>query len=293
MDALGAEFPGVRGALGLARRPAVARELPLAALVSGVGAAFVVRAIAQLAVVPTYGLLFPLTEPHPSWLTPRLLMDAPAEGAAGMVLARAGGRAAVLAYVLLELLVLAAALPARLFFCGRSPQPSDPGACSYAASVVDRWPLWLALAAGVLAHRLLATRGEGSNQLLRAAGAFSLVITVAANGWSIWLVTHFPAGGSTGSVTYAAGQVVAGAVAGTLLWRSSLARPLLLAILLAGPTFTFGIQSLRQNPLPAHMPLELLLTSLASVIVPAAAVLALFAGRWARGFLEPTASDVV
>lgn len=294
VDALRAEFPGAFGAATLVRRPGVAQESALWALVSGVGAALIARATAQLVVIPAYAFVFPPTQEHPAWLTPRSLWDPIAEIAAGMVLARAGGLAAVLAYVVLELLVLAASLPGRVFACSGSSLGLDTGACDYRSLVMDRWPLWIALVMGVLAGRLLASRGDGANALLRAAGAFSLVVTVVTNLGSIWFYTHFPSMGTTAiTLVFAAGQIIGGLAAGALLWRSALARPILLAILLAAPALAFGVPSLRANPQPTYLPLELLFQTWSVLLIPIAAVVALFVGRYVREILEPSPIAVV
>lgn len=277
----------------LVRRPGVARESTAWALVSGVGAALVARTIAQLGVIPAYALLFPPTQEHPAWLTPAVVWNPVGEIAAGMVLARAGGPTAVLAYVVLELLVLAASLPGRLFSCSRSPLGLDARACDYLSLVTDRWPLWLALALGVLAHRLLAARGEGTNALLRAAGVFSLVVTGVTNLGSIWFYSQFPSMGTTATMlVFAAGQIIGGLAAGALLWRAALARPLLLAILIAAPALALSAPNLRSNAPPLNLPLEHLFMIWSALLTAIAAVVALFLGRYLRAILGPRGASV-
>lgn len=286
MDAFRAEFPGATTALGPLGHLSIARAGLWRAFLTGIGAAFVVRAIAQLLVSMLFPIIFPATSPHPSWLTPSLLWDGAGEIAAGIVLVRAGGVSPLGLYVGLELLVLVSALPGRLLFCSRSGGSLPNVPCDFPSILLARWPLWLALALGAIAFRMLARRDEGEEQLLFAAGAFSIVITAVT---TVTTAAFALAGASAPTMTitgvYAVAQIAAGLVAGTLLWRSTLARPLLMALCLIGPAYAFSVPSLRTslsvastNPQPADYYLSLW----ASILIPAGAAIAMFAGRELR-----------
>lgn len=283
MDALRAEFPGTASALAPLGRLTVARAGPWRALLTGIGAAFIVRAVAQLVVLALFPIVFPATASHPTWVRPSLFWDGAAELAAGIVLVRAGGVVSLALYAGLELLVLLAALPGQLRFCSRVGPDALSVPCDFASSVLGRWPLWLALALGAVAFRAIARRDGGEDTLLRGAGAFSLVITTVT---TLVTAVYYTVGGSLPSLTitgvYALGQIVAGLVAGVVLWRSTLARPLLLALCLVGPAYAFALPTLRASlqALPGNVqPAEYYPSLWAGVFIPAAAAVALFAGR--------------
>lgn len=284
MDAFRAEFPGTASALASFRRPSIARAGLWRAFLTGIGAGFVVRAIAQLLVSMLFPILFPATSPHPTWVTPSLFWDGAGEIAAGLVLVRAGGIAPLALYVGLELLVLVSSLPGRLLFCSRAGLPNVP--CDFPSIVLARWPLWLALALGAIAFRLLSRRDGGEEPLLFAAGAFSIVITVVT---TLTTAIYYLGGASLPTLTltgvYAVGQIVAGLVAGVLLWRSALARPLLIALCLVGPAYAFAVPPLRASLAAAStntQPADYYLSLWAGVLIPAGAAIAVFAGRELR-----------
>lgn len=287
MDALRAEFPGTFAAIASLRRIPVSRASVWDAFLAGVGAAFVVRAIALLIASVVYPVVFPATVAHPIWLTPAFLAGAAAEFAAGMVLVRTGGIVPIAMYVGLELIVVLAGLPGRLAFCARIDPSLTSVPCDLVGMVADRWPMWLALGLGALAFRALALRDGGENTLLRAAGAFSLVVTVVAN---LANVAFSLAGPSPSPLAldgaFAVGQIVAGLVAGVLLWRSSLAGPVLLALCLVGPGFGTALPTLwtsLRGPIPNNLtPNEYHMLVWASVLIPLGGVIALFAGRALR-----------
>jgi hypothetical protein len=229
-----------------------------------------------------YPVLFTAAHPRPSWV-PTRPWDGIAELAAGMVLARSGGPLAVLAYVLLELAILAANIPVRSFTCGRRPTsiPSSI-ACDFPGMVAERWPLWLALVLGVGLYRLLGLRTDGPNVLLRAAGAFGLVITVASTGGAVWYYTRLPIIATDVDVIVLVGTILAGLAADALLWRTPLARPLLLGLLVVGPGLAFSVPVLRAN-LPAPAASSALLFQIwAPTLTAIAGAAAIIAGRAAR-----------
>lgn len=284
MDALRAEFPGTFAALASLRRVPVSPASVWDAFLAGVGTAFVVRAIALLVAAVLYPVVFPQTVSHPLWLTPPFLAGVVAEFAAGLVLARTGGIRPLLLYVGLELLVVLAGLPGRLAFCQRSGSAFPSLSCDLSGMVIDRWPMWLALVLGALAYRALALREGGENTLLRAAGAFSLVLTVIT---TIATVGFSAVGSSPAPLavdgTFAVGQIVAGLVGGVLLWRSPLAAAVLLSLCLVGPGLGAALPSLWTNlhgPVPTSLrPSEYAMLLWANVLIPLGGVVALFAGR--------------
>lgn len=284
MDALRAEFPGTFAMLASLRRVPVSGGSVREAFLAGVGASFVVRAIALLVLAVVYPVVFPATAAHPAWLTPALLAGAAAEFVAGLVLVRAGGVVPLILYVALELIVVVTGLPARHAFCARIDPAVTSVPCDLPGMVADRWPMWLALALGAIAFRALALRDGGENTLLRAAGAFSLVVTFVANSANL---AFSLAGSSPAPLAvdgmFALGQILAGLVAGVLLWRSSLARPVLLALCLVGPGFGTALPMLGANlrgPVPSSFqPNEYHMLVWASVLIPVGGVIALFAGR--------------
>lgn len=283
MDALKAEFPGATAAVVAIRRPSIASGGMWQAFLTGVGAALVVRAIAELAVVSFYGIVFPATAPHPAWLTPASIWDTAAEVAAGMVLMRAGGLAPLALYVGLELVVVLASLPGRLLFCSRAGADITNVACDYPTMIASRWPLWLALATGVALSRVLVRREGGRDELLFAAGALSLVLTLANNVSALWLYTGTVTDARTLAVTGMAsvGSIAGGLLAGALLWRSTAGRVLLLALCVLGPGLAFDVPLLRANlaaPPSNPQPATYWLSLWSGIFVPFAGAIAVFAG---------------
>ena len=284
MDALRAEFPGTFAALERVQRISIPRAGVWQAFVAGIGAAFVVRAIAQLAVTFLYPIAFPATVAHPTWVTPGLFSNGAGELAAGLVLVAAGGLRPLALYVTLELLVLVTALPSRLLFCSRAGSAFTGVPCDLPGMIADRWPLWLALALGAVAARVVASPGEGESHLFRAAGAFSLVVTIVTNVTSAaYTLTGATPSALTLDGIFAVGQILAGVAAGVLLWQPKLARAVLLAVCLVGPSFAVNLPPLRadlQGAVPNNLqPSEYYLVLWAGLFIPVAAVIALFAGR--------------
>ena len=284
MDALRAEFPGTFAALASLRRIPVSRASRWDAFIVGVGASFVVRAIALLVVASLYPLVLPPTVARPVWLTQPFIAGVVAEFAAGAVLVRAGGLVPLLLYVGLELFVVLAGVPGRLAFCARVDPALVQVSCDVPGMVADRWPMWLALALGALAFRGLALRDGGENTFLRAAGAFSLVVTAFTNVANL----AFSISGSSPAPlavdgTFAVAQIAAGLVAGVLLWRSPLAGPVLLALCIVGPGF--GVELPRfwtdlQGPGPSNLqPNDYRMLVWANVLIPLGGVVAVLAGR--------------
>jgi hypothetical protein len=189
---LRAEFPGFFHALASIPGPRISRASLVWAVLAAVGAQLIVSAIVQLAVAAIYPVLFPPTSPPPFRFSIRLLWECAGAIAAGVVVLRAGGLSATLGYLVLQLLLLAAYLPVRLFNCSRTV-PSlgpDPESCDYVAAtlVTDRWPFWLAFALGIVFARFLPVRSGGTNELMRAAGVLSVCTAIGGALNALWIV---------------------------------------------------------------------------------------------------------
>jgi hypothetical protein len=258
------------------------------ACVVALGAKFIVSAIAQLFIGAIFPLLFPPTSPRPFTFPTRVFWDVAGGVAAGAVATRAGGPLGLLVYVSFELLVVLLELPVRVFSCSRAPTgPIDGRACQYADMLVDRWPLWLAVAIGVVIARLLPARRGGANPLLRAAGVLSAVVTVATSVNAYWLVFRPVEGVGLDLFTYLSvgalywlGFIAGGALAGALLTRSRFAAVVLLVVCIVGPSFAFGIPFVRgQLPGVPAMPAPLFLSLWQSIWLPLVATAALLLSR--------------
>lgn len=283
MEALRAEFPS----LATVRRPSLNAESAAWAALSALGAAFLASAIAELVLFVAYPLLFPPTREQPVLVPARTLWEAAAQLVAGMIAVRAGGLRALVVYVGYKLVVLLAALPGALYACARDPSFFDRP-CDYASSLAYRWPMWLALALGAIAYRLLRPSTRGANRLLRAAGALALGATIGSSLGSLYVfLVMIPSGGpqDVGVTTIAvAGQAIgtiAGSVAaGWLLARARGAAVLLIALALLGPALAYGVPLARmQSDVPPGEPLQLTLQRWSWLWVPAAACVGTLATR--------------
>ena len=291
LDSLRAEFPGVTRALEGARLPPVAKTTVLWAFVAAVGASFIVSAIAEMFVLGVSPVLLPQTREQPIAVPLRELWDGAGEIAAGAVAMRAGGIGALTLYVAYELALILSALPGRLLFCSRSG-PVEQRACDLGAMVVDRWPLWLALAIGTFAGFFVMRQARsGSNRLLRAAGLLSLCVTVGGTAGALWQYAVRPVSEpvpgeaatfvSLGGLFWI-GWIVGAAVAGLLLAQSRPAAVVLLAVVLVAPSVAFGIPLARgQIGTPVQPPL-FVLAQWAWAWLPLVGCAVMFAAREVR-----------
>jgi hypothetical protein len=286
IDGLRGEFPGATRWVGHLEKPAISRESVGWALLSALGAAFIVEAIVGVALMPIYPAVFPPTEPHPEWLTPSLIANVAGGFVAAAVALRAGGVAALAAYLAYELLILLAALPGRTIFCERSgglaPDLSPAAVCwSPQFLLTERWPMWLAIALGVVAARLLRVRAGEGNWLLRGAGAFAIVASALGSMLGL-LVTVTGTGGNPNtlvlSVLFLVIQIAAGIAAGLLLARLPLAGAVLVALLIVGPTFAFALPLALRNGFP-NEPVEFTFARWLGVLIPVLGAAALLASR--------------
>jgi len=267
------------------RRPSLAREPLGFAILSSFGAALVVQAVVELAIVALYPIVG-LGKPLPFGLRASSIWERAGDVAAGTVAMRAGGLPAVAGYLALRLLDLLSITPLVGYSCARNAFAPPPQPCDYPSLVVSRWPVWLAVIIGALAYRLLADRGEGSNALLRGAGALSLGVVVGSRVGSLllWLgLVTAPSAllGSTETSVYvlAIGTIAGAVAAGVILGRAPLAAVVLLALLLIGPSFAANFPLLAQQSGLVQEPLRMLLMSLSWLWTPLVASLALF-GAW-------------
>ena len=283
IEGLRSEFPSATGWVTRLRRPAVGREPVGWALLSALGAGFIVAAIVRIALLSIYPALFPATEPHPGWLTPFLIAGVAGGVAAGAVALRAGGIAAIAAYITYELLGMLAAFPGRALFCERSgglpPDLPNVVACDLTSVVTEHWPIWLAIALGMLAARLLASRPADGNWLLRGAGAFALVTSASGNATGLIVtVTGGNANTMLLNVLFILIDAVAGIAAGLLLARVRLPGALLVALLIVAPTLAFTLPLAVREGFPAE-PLEFTVAKWEGVLIPVFAAATLLASR--------------
>jgi len=291
LDSFRSEFPGVARALGAVHSPPIARTSIAWAFVAAAGASLVVAAVVELLVLAIAPLLFPPTREQPVLIPLRELWEAAGEIAAGAVAIRAGGIAAFALYVSFQLVLLLSSLPGVLLFCSRSPLggQSDLRICSYADLVADRWPMWLALAIGLVAAALLRTSADGSNRFLRAAGLASISISVGgAVGALLQYAIRPQAGPVPGdAATFAlvggpfwVGWLIGAALAGLVLSRATNAAAVLLAVLLVAPSLAFGVPLARgQVGSPPVQPFLFLLAQWAWLWLPLGACIVLFVVR--------------
>lgn len=261
LEGLRSEFPELGRIRVALHRPALSRE-PLAwAFVSGQGAALVVSGILAVLLLPLDTLLFPATEPRPEWLRPGGLAQVAGALAAAAVVVRAGGLAALGAYVGFELLRILAALPARLEFCERSGLPSLGGSiaplpgCDLGSMLVEQWPVWVAVAIGALGSSvLLPPPAPGPNLMLRGAGAFVLGASMFFMGAGLLLRVGTLDQQFMVNNLFTVVQVVAAVAAGYLVARARWAAAVLVAVLIAAVPLSVGLPLARTQGSPGVHP---------------------------------------
>jgi hypothetical protein len=287
LEVLRAEFPGATGWVARLRRPTITSEPVAWAFFSALGAGFIVEGIVRIALMPIYPMVFPATEPHPGWLTPAAIGDVAAGVATGAVALRAGGIATVGAYVAYKLLTLIAALPGRTIFCARSggapPDLPTVVGCDYLSLLYEQWPIWIALAFGVVSARLFQSRAGDGNRLLRGAGAFVLIGSVSGSALGLLVTLTVTATGGNPNTTlltvlFLLINTVAAMAAGALLARSRLAGAVLVTLLIAGPTLAFTLPSAVREGFSTE-PLEFTFTRWQGVVFPIVTAAALLATR--------------
>lgn len=279
------EFPALRTAG--ARLPTIASEPIVWAFVAGVGAGPIASGTVRVLLLALAPVLFPATEPRPEWLTPAILTTAAAGLASGIVLVRAGGAAALGAFVGYELLRALAALPGRVDFCARRfPSSGDfsaPRGCDYTALVIERWPTWLALALGAVVGLWLGRGAPGANRLLRAAGLFALVLAFFSTAISLGSPNASADRQIPLLLLFTFGNLVAGVAAGITLAEDRLASAVLLAVLIMAPGVALALPLALRNA-QGPEPIETTLLRWSGVVIPlAAAAVVLGARAYMRG----------
>jgi hypothetical protein len=288
-DVLRAELAGLPTIHIDTSRLRLGREPLFWAVLCGIGAGFVVGGITTLAVSAASPILFPPTEPHPSWLSLASISRTASAIAVGAVTVRVAGPTALLVYIGYDALGLIVQLPLRQFSCSRNP--AGPGSCDLIATIVDQWPLWISLAIGAIVSRWVpASAEQHPNVLLRGAGAFGAIVGLGTALYGV--ITYgtlerrsissgadpFPAVMDVVATgTFVVAEGIAGLVAGIILARTRPAAALLVA-LLAVNSLPFLLRLANQPGMPPQ-PLWLAFVTWSGVIARAAGALGLAIGR--------------
>lgn len=281
IEGLRAELPELARLGARLRRPSVARETTAWAFVSASGAALIAGAVVSLLVGGwLFPAVFPPTREHPSWLTSSAIATAAALIAAGAVALRAGGVAAVLVYAGYQLLRSLVALPGRLVFCERGGGLTAPGQpCDVASILLARWPELAALVLGAIAARsLLAVGGGRENRMLRGAGAFGLTVAILSTALGVALVGASPSGPLWPAVLVILIYALAGLVGGVVLAPASLARTVVVALLVSAPQVAL-VLPLLLTQIQQSMPAEMAAAQLAQLAAPPLGAALLFVAR--------------
>lgn len=238
IEGLRAEFPSATGWIARLRRPAVARETIGWAFLSATGAGFIVGGILGLLLLTAAPVIFSATEPRPSWFTYSVITQTAASIAIGAVALRSGGLAVFALCALYQLGLIVATFPGRQFTCAqfRGVDAIYPFSCDLPGLIVDRWSTWLSLAIGAAASRwLVRSDGPGVNWLPRGAGVYALVVATTTTGLGVLTIATIPIRTPDFqfifSCIYLGAVVIAGVLAGLVLWRARLAASVLVAAL--------------------------------------------------------------
>ena len=276
----------------------IAREPVLWAFICGIGAGFLVGGVLTSFFALASPILFPLTEPRPSWLNGGAITRFASALAIGAVAMRIGGPLAIALDVIYELVQIVARLPGVQLACARDQPTARP--CDLGALVLAHWPTWLALAIGAALFFSLSTTGDRHpNRLLRSAGALSFVITVAVTAYAvIFFIPRFdplPSAADpfpqvvqiAATAIYVIGSLVAGLVAGVVSARAPLAAALLVA-LLSTVNLPFLV-TLANQPGILPMPLFIAFLTYSGVIATVLGALGVAAGRVLAWRITPRA----
>src|SRR5215210_500824 len=157
---LAREFPEAVRAAGWTRaqiggrRPMLFNEPVAWAALSGIGAGFLVGAVAQALVSVTSEAMQMVRSPQPFALFP--LVTIAGSAAAAAVALRAGGPVALLFDLMYVALGIGLAIPGRVAFCERSggvfPGPG-PDQCSSLGFVTSLWPQLIGIGLGIAIAR--------------------------------------------------------------------------------------------------------------------------------------------
>lgn len=191
-------------------------EPVLWAALSGIGAGFIVADITQSLVGLANQALQLVQSPLPFSLFP--LVTIAGSAAAAAVALGAGGLAALALELAYAALAIALRIPGVMTFCERSggTTGSLPASdqCTALGFVASLWPQLLGIGLGIAVARTIATRGRGTNSLLRVAGSLAIALTILGQVWSATLAQTTDT--LTNSLTIAAGMAAAGVAAGVV-----------------------------------------------------------------------------
>lgn len=228
-EGLAREFPEApraiawtRSRLG-GRRPALWTEPIAWAAISGIGAGFLVGAVAQALVGLTSEAFQALRSPLPFALFPFVTIAGTAAAAA--VTLCIGGLIALALYVAYLALGVVLSIPGVMTFCERSggfgfPLLPGPNQCTAEGFLISLWPQFIGIGLGIALARTLTTRGDGINSLLRVAGGLAIAVFVVSQVWAASIAqggyAAEPAGALTSGLTVAAAMVTAAVAAGVI-----------------------------------------------------------------------------
>jgi hypothetical protein len=225
-EGLTREFPAALRAAAwtrarVGRRLVLWAEPVMWATISGIGAGFLVSSVAQAVVGLANEAIQAMRAPTPFPLFP--LVTIAGTAAAAAVTLGAGGLVALGLDVVYVAVGIALRVPGVILFCERSGANPIPGPdlCTAFGFLASLWPQFVGIGLGIaLARTSLLTRGEGTNSLLRVAGALALAQFLVTVAWGIAVAQSGyaaeTAGGPTSVLTIAAGIVAAAVAAGVV-----------------------------------------------------------------------------
>jgi len=221
-EGLASEFPAAaraaawtRGRAG-GRRPALRTEPILWATISGIGAGFLLGALAQALVALASEALQALRGPMPT-LFPLVIIAGNAAAAA--VALSVGGLRALALYLAYVAFGLALGIPGVMLFCERSGGTGftpllGPSQCTVPGFVVSLWPQLIGIGLGIALSRAITARGDGINGVLRIAGGYAVAQFVVNH---VWAATAAQSTNPlTSGLTLAAGMAAAAVAAGVI-----------------------------------------------------------------------------
>jgi hypothetical protein len=224
-EGLAREFPEALRAAAwtrarVRRRLVFAGEPVMWATISGIGAGFLAAAVMQALVGLTNEAIQSLRAPMPFPLFPAVTIAGTA--AAVAVALAIGGPIALalnLAYVALG---VALRIPGTITFCQRSADQlgfPDLDRCTAIGFLASLWPQFVGIGLGLVLARVMTSRGNGINSLLRVAGAFAVALFVVSSIWGMTATaqaTDLTASALTISAAIVAAAAAAGIVAAQL-----------------------------------------------------------------------------
>ena len=221
-DGLAREFPEAGRAVAWTRaRIGPRTESVVWAAISGIGAGFLVSDVAQAVVGLASQALESMRSPLPFNLFPLVSIAASATAAAVALVA--GGGMAVALVVAYHAVGVALRIPGLMTFCERSGGGQNllaggPDQCSALGFLTTLWPQLVGIGLGIALARVITSRGDGINSLLRIAGSLAIALTILSQLWAATIAqsANALASGLTIAAGMAAAAVAAGVVAAQL-----------------------------------------------------------------------------